>query len=195
MDYEFRFGLKKRIYNYNLKWARENQGLTMRELAKRAGCSVGYLYNIQAFKVYPGPEVRERLAIALEVPVDSIFPEEISDFRLLKSAGTIDDCTITLSEAREIEAKEGLLYGEGWENEVESDLFLPKTISAMLGTLKPQEETIIRERFGLDSGHALTLRAVGEKHGVTPERIRQIEAKGLRKLRHPARSKHLKDFV
>ena len=64
-----------------------------------------------------------------------------------------------------------------------------------LYTLAPREEKVLRLRFGIDDGRARTLEEVGQQFGVTRERIRQIEAKALRKLRHPSRSKKLKDFL
>lgn len=60
----------------------------------------------------------------------------------------------------------------------------------MLKTLTEREQRVLRLRFGLDDGRARTLEEVGQKFGVTRERIRQIEAKTLRKLRHPSRSKN-----
>ena len=65
----------------------------------------------------------------------------------------------------------------------------------VLDTLTPREEKVLRLRFGLDDGKARTLEEVGREFNVTRERIRQIEAKALRKLRHPSRSKKLKDFL
>ena len=65
----------------------------------------------------------------------------------------------------------------------------------MLGTLTEREEKVLRLRFGLDDGTPRTLEEVGTMFGVTRERIRQIEAKALRKLRHPSRSRRLKDFL
>ena len=65
----------------------------------------------------------------------------------------------------------------------------------MLDTLTDREENVLRLRFGLDDGRTRTLEEVGKVFGVTRERIRQIEAKALRKLRHPSRSKRLKDFM
>lgn len=64
-----------------------------------------------------------------------------------------------------------------------------------LDTLTPREQNVLRLRFGLDDGRARTLEEVGKKFEVTRERIRQIEAKALRKLKHPSRSKKLKDFL
>ncbi len=68
-------------------------------------------------------------------------------------------------------------------------------IDSVLKTLTPREEAVIRLRFGLEDGRSHTLEQVGEQFQVTRERIRQIEAKALRKLRHPSRSKKLRDFL
>lgn len=72
---------------------------------------------------------------------------------------------------------------------------LREQLAAVLNTLTPREEMVIRLRYGLDDAHPRTLEDVGKEFGVTRERIRQIEAKALRKLRHPNRSKRLKDFT
>ena len=72
---------------------------------------------------------------------------------------------------------------------------LKEEISDVLLTLTEREEQVLRLRFGLDDGSSKTLEEVGQMFGVTRERIRQIEAKALRKLRHPSRSRKLKDFL
>ena len=72
---------------------------------------------------------------------------------------------------------------------------LKETLNDVLGTLQEREEKVLRLRFGLVDGRPRTLEEVGEEFGVTRERIRQIEAKALRKLRHPSRSKKLKDYM
>ncbi|AVX20166.1 MAG: RNA polymerase sigma factor RpoD [Bacillota bacterium] len=72
---------------------------------------------------------------------------------------------------------------------------LKEQLEEVLSTLTPREEKVLRLRFGLEDGRARTLEEVGQEFGVTRERIRQIEAKALRKLRHPSRSKKLKDFL
>ncbi len=72
---------------------------------------------------------------------------------------------------------------------------LKEEIAAALSTLTPREAKVLSLRFGLEDGHPRTLEEVGKEFNVTRERIRQIEAKALRKLRHPNRSKRLRDFV
>ncbi len=72
---------------------------------------------------------------------------------------------------------------------------LKEQLEEVLDTLTEREQRVLRLRFGLDDGRARTLEEVGQVFGVTRERIRQIEAKALRKLRHPSRSKKLKDFL
>lgn len=72
---------------------------------------------------------------------------------------------------------------------------LKETLGNVLDSLTPREEKVLRLRFGLEDGRSRTLEEVGKEFNVTRERIRQIEAKALRKLRHPSRSKKLKDFL
>ena len=76
-----------------------------------------------------------------------------------------------------------------------SHTLLREQLGDVLRTLTPREEKVLRLRFGLDDGRPRTLEEVGKEFNVTRERIRQIEAKALRKLRHPSRSKKLKDFL
>jgi RNA polymerase primary sigma factor len=72
---------------------------------------------------------------------------------------------------------------------------LREKIEEVLDTLPPREARILRLRFGLENGHNYTLEEVGEKFGLTRERIRQIESKALRRLRHPRRSRQLRDYL
>ena len=80
------------------------------------------------------------------------------------------------------------------EGNVES-VMLREHIDALLGDLKERERAVIVRRFGLEDGHPRTLEEVGKEFNVTRERIRQIEAKALRKLRNPVRSKRIRDFL
>jgi RNA polymerase primary sigma factor len=79
--------------------------------------------------------------------------------------------------------------------DVASHQLLREEISEVLSTLSPREQKVVSLRFGLEDGRSRTLEEVGREFGVTRERIRQIEAKALRKLRHPSRSRKLKDYL
>ena len=79
--------------------------------------------------------------------------------------------------------------------EAASFTLLKEQLVDVLSTLTPREEKVLRLRFGIEDGRTRTLEEVGKEFNVTRERIRQIEAKALRKLRHPSRSKKLKDFL
>ena len=72
---------------------------------------------------------------------------------------------------------------------------LKEQLEEVLGTLTEREQKVLTLRFGLEDGRARTLEEVGKEFNVTRERIRQIEAKALRKLRHPSRSRKLKDYL
>ncbi len=80
-------------------------------------------------------------------------------------------------------------------SDVASHTMLKEQLAEVLSTLTPREEKVLRLRFGREDGRSRTLEEVGKEFNVTRERIRQIEAKALRKLRHPSRSKKLKDFL
>jgi len=76
-----------------------------------------------------------------------------------------------------------------------TDTMLKEQLAAVLNSLDGREQRVLRLRFGLDDGHARTLEEVGREFGLTRERIRQIESMALRKLRHPSRSRKLREFA
>ena len=79
--------------------------------------------------------------------------------------------------------------------QMQQQTLLKEQLDEVLDTLTEREQKVLRLRFGMNDGRARTLEEVGREFDVTRERIRQIEAKALRKLRHPSRSKKLKDFL
>ena len=74
-------------------------------------------------------------------------------------------------------------------------VLMREQLAEVIGTLTDREQKVLKLRFGLEDGKARTLEEVGKEFNVTRERIRQIEAKALRKLRHPSRSKKLRDYL
>jgi RNA polymerase primary sigma factor len=79
--------------------------------------------------------------------------------------------------------------------EAASHQLLKEQVQEVVGSLTPREQKVLVLRFGLEDGRSRTLEEVGREFNVTRERIRQIEAKALRKLRHPSLSKKLKDYL
>jgi RNA polymerase primary sigma factor len=110
-----------------------------------------------------------QLPVSLETPIGEEEDSQLGDF--------IEDRDVPSPE----EAAAGHLLHE--------------QIEEMLDALSEREREVLHYRFGLEDGRSYTLEEVGKRFGVTRERIRQIEAKALRKLRHPSRSKKLKDFL
>ena len=107
--------------------------------------------------------------VSLETPIGEAEDSHLGDF-------TEDEKTATPSDSV-------------------ASTMLKEQLLGVLDTLTPREEKVIRLRYGIDDGKPRTLEEVGREFNVTRERIRQIEAKALRKLRHPSRSKKLKDFL
>ncbi|MBE5730520.1 MAG: RNA polymerase sigma factor RpoD [Clostridiales bacterium] len=107
--------------------------------------------------------------VSLETPIGEEDDSHLSDF--------IEDTSATAPQ------------------DVASFTILKEHLLAVLDTLTPREEMVLRLRYGIEDGHPRTLEEVGKEFGVTRERIRQIEAKALRKLRHPSRSKKLKEYI
>ena len=140
------------------------------ELAKELGAD----YTINVSHEDPVERVREILKIAqepvsLETPIGEEEDSHLGDF-------------IPDEDASE-------------PSEAASFTLLKEQLVEVLSTLTPREEKVLKLRFGIEDGRTRTLEEVGKEFNVTRERIRQIEAKALRKLRHPSRSKKLKDFL
>ena len=109
---------------------------------------------------------------------------------------------ISVKEFRETQWVKGGIFGDFIQDDdapapvdAATSILLKEQLIDVLGTLTDREQKVLRLRFGLDDGRARTLEEVGKEFDVTRERIRQIEAKALRKLRHPSRSRKLKDFL
>ena len=134
----------------------------------------------------PSPE---EVAAEMNMPV-----EKIRD--ILKIAQEPVSLETPIGEEEDSHLGDFIPYEDASEpSEAAAFTFLREQLMSVLGTLTPREEKVLRLRFGLEDGRTRTLEEVGKEFNVTRERIRQIEAKALRKLRHPSRSKKLKDFL
>ena len=129
---------------------------------------------------------RDPTAEEIAAKMENISPEKVREIQKIAPIGEEDDSHL----GDFIEDKEALSPDEYANNQLLKD-----EINNVLQGLTEREEKVLRLRFGLYDGRTRTLEEVGKEFNVTRERIRQIEAKALRKLKHPTRSKRLKDFV
>lgn len=134
----------------------------------------------------------EQIAKDMETPIEKV--EEMNEIKYQFLGAVSLDTPV----GEEEESTLGEFIPTDKEFDVEEQFVqraLSSALEEVLSTLKPREEKILRMRFGFDDGHPKTLEEIGKEFNVTRERIRQIEAKALRKLRHPSRSKKIKDFL
>jgi RNA polymerase primary sigma factor len=154
---------------------------------------VGWISCVEGFRIFPKRWKAECIAEALGTPVDVLFPDWVEELENKKtSVITTHDVTERLLDHPEFLALPS--PSEGVEDEIDED-FLKSGVAEVIKTLSPREEAVIRIRFGLDGNRPKTLGETSLEFGVTRERIRQIEAKALRKLRHPSRSVGLACFL
>ena len=133
----------------------------------------------------------------IEEIITSGYATSAKEIRHLLNLGDLylntTSLNILIGEDEETELEEFIPSDSSVEDVVEQT-FLRESLENVLSTLTPREEKILRLRFGFDDGIERTLEDVGKMFNVTRERIRQVENKALRKLRHPSRAKHIRDF-
>jgi len=137
----------------------------------------------------------QALSNLLEISAEELFPPQLYFMGL---PATVERTFSSAQIIPMLEARKLKLLPEAVEPNYEEPLdreTLHSRVDDVLHTLTPREEMIISMRFGLDGNGEHTLEEVGKVFSVSRDRIRQIEAKGLRKLRHPARMKHLRPFL
>ena len=129
------------------------------------------------------------MSSATDIPQEKIKEiNKLSEFPMSLDMPLIENETLLLSDVVEDNR-------DGGPVQITTDKLLRDQLYDSLETLNEREATIVKLRFGLNDGETMTLEQIGERFGVTRERIRQIESKALKKLRHPARSAKLKEFV
>ena len=139
-------------------------------------------------------EVRKRLEL-IAAQMNISVKEVCRLFELRKIYLYIVSLDMPVGEDKDTPLAEFVISEENPTYDTLSIMLLREQLDEVLGTLTAREKNVLMLRFGLEDGHERTLEDVGKIFNVTRERIRQIEAKALRKLRHPARSKKLKDFL
>ena len=133
--------------------------------------------------------VAEEIALELDMPVDKVR-------EIMRVAQEPVSLETPIGEEEDSHLGDSIPDDEApAPADAASHTLLKEQLGDVLSTLTPREEKVLRLRFGLEDGRPRTLEEVGKEFDVTRERIRQIEAKALRKLRHPSRSKKLKDFL
>jgi RNA polymerase primary sigma factor len=140
------------------------------------------------------PTVEEIAALLSEDPRTAITPERVEEVRRYGRQPISLEAPIGEEEDTELGS---LLEDPDAVSPLDAvaDVMLKEQLAAVLNSLDGREQRVIRLRFGLDDGHARTLEEVGRQFGLTRERIRQIEAHALRKLRHPSRSRKLREYA
>ena len=171
---------------------REAAGWSRRQLANECGVSATSVGAAEALKYWPQAGVQQKIADALRTHPEIIFPEDLHEaygrltHRKIETSVSVE--ALPFSEARQLTTTD-------LDIDPLSDPELMESLRQAMKTLSPRERQVINMRFGLETGRPLRLREVAQEFGVTTERIRQIEAKAFRRLRHPSRSRYLRDFL
>lgn len=182
-------GLDIRTFNWPLRHAREAKGLSRAALARACGSQPGTIGDIEALKKRASERMKIRIALALETPIDDLFPEVLES--LPTTRGAIE---FPISEQNVLALAMGSNAMEAFEEEFDNAA-LGGAIAVAMAVLLPRERLVLEHRFGLNGNNPQTLEEVGSKFGVSLNRARQIEAKALHKLRSPTRSRILRPYA
>jgi RNA polymerase sigma factor (sigma-70 family) len=194
-------------YLQRLVAARKAKGYTQAMLSSLTGIKLTLISRIETMRVIPDIEMRQEIADALAVDIDYLFPETLLE---AIRDGLFKNRVVDLDEARLIKLaieKKALALPPPDDPSSRSEIAIGapvdltfsggarSAIRRVIGTLGVVEQKVIRLRFGLEDGRCRTLEEVGKEFSLTRERIRQIESKALRKLRHHTRSRKLAGYL
>lgn len=193
----FALRLEVRVKNAELTRARESLGLSIKKAAEMMGVSYSALCGIESLKRYPSQEIQYKICDFYRnngyfMLKEDIFPYELSGIKARKMIAEKEIPKEKLISLSYINQKLLPVYDTKEEGSTEE---LSEAIAKAVESLREREKMIIKLRFGLDNGKPLTLKEVGKIMGLTQERIRQTEARALKNLRHPTRSRVLREFV
>lgn len=193
----FNLRLEVRLKNAELARARESLGLTIKKAAEIIGIGYHTLCAIENLKCYPSEKIQQKVCDFYRnngyfMLREDIFPEQLSNVRARKMIAEKEIPKENLVSLSYVNKKLLPVYDS--KEELDSKL-LGEEIKKSVETLTKREAKVIKLRFGLDDREPLTLEEVGKIVGINRERVRQIEARALRNLRHPTRSKILREFV
>lgn len=195
-EWESLVNLKLLTRNTRLVDARKAKGVTQLEMSKTIEMSLSKLSRIENLKFVPPDADKAKIAAYLVQPIDYLFPDILMK-AIEEGVFSHRDAQLAEPEIISLTEAQRLRLTYDGESEIIDQLerkLLSTQIDEVLETLSPREQKVIRLRFGFE-GRSLLLAEVGEKFHVTRERIRQIETKALRKLRHPAQSRKLVDYL
>jgi len=136
--------------------------------------------------------MKQQVADALDSTIDELFPAELALVKSNKVVKAIDVPTalVLAGNSERLRLESGQKYAFAKVDREDAK----KHFDQIMDTLSERESDVLRERFGLDSGYPKTLEEVAKKFNVSRERLRQVEAKAIRKMRHPTRAKKLKEI-
>ena len=179
---DFGLGVKTSIYNNELRKRRIALGMEQKDLAKKIGKTNSVISHYETFKNYPDKKAAAKIAKILNCDIETIFPAWLQEYKLKKSSVDREvkiDC-ISIDSGKAQYLLEG--NDDSFIDKTENSLLASK-IKEAINALTDREQRILTLRFGLDDSKPHTLEEVGQEFSVTRDRIRQIEAKALAKIR------------